>query len=243
MSCMVKGLLCSVDGCDGAATSRGWCQAHYMRWYTTGSIGTAPINRKPKGRTCEVDGCDRPHEGRGLCGTHLRRLRANGDVGPAQIAPRHPGRGACSVDGCQAPANGGRGWCNRHYLRWRKTGDPLTPTGRLPNWTGDDATYAAVHLRLRKQRGPVSLLPCTECGGAARHWAYDHADPNEKVSEQGLPYSTDLAHYQPMCITCHRRYDVQHLPKVLCAVDGCGGPQKAKGLCSRHYQSARNRRE
>ena len=31
----------------------------------------------------------------------------------------------CNVDGCE---NGGqlrRGWCNRHYLRWLKHGDPL----------------------------------------------------------------------------------------------------------------------
>ena len=24
---------CAVDGCDGRATSRGWCKPHYMKWY------------------------------------------------------------------------------------------------------------------------------------------------------------------------------------------------------------------
>ena len=27
--------VCSIDGCDNPHHSRGWCQKHYMRWYTT----------------------------------------------------------------------------------------------------------------------------------------------------------------------------------------------------------------
>lgn len=38
----------------------------------------------------------------------------------------------CSVDGCEQIAVG-RGWCNRHYLRWRKHGDP---------GPADDSRYA-----------------------------------------------------------------------------------------------------
>jgi len=30
----------------------------------------------------------------------------------------------CSVDGCADPARA-RGWCKKHWRRWRKTGDPL----------------------------------------------------------------------------------------------------------------------
>ena len=29
---------CSVDSCDRRAESRGWCSAHYWRWYTTGDV-------------------------------------------------------------------------------------------------------------------------------------------------------------------------------------------------------------
>ena len=32
----------------------------------------------------------------------------------------------CSIEGCTAPAYNRRGWCSKHYQRWRKTGDPLT---------------------------------------------------------------------------------------------------------------------
>lgn len=30
----------------------------------------------------------------------------------------------CNIDGCDKPHEA-RGWCNRHYNRWRKFGDPL----------------------------------------------------------------------------------------------------------------------
>lgn len=54
----------------------------------------------------------------------------------------------CSVDGCENP-HGSRGWCGKHYARFRRTGDPLgvrrpSPEGRfwskvdkagpLPKW-------------------------------------------------------------------------------------------------------------
>ena len=32
--------------------------------------------------------------------------------------------GPCSIDGCERPA-ATRGWCNAHYIRWRRSGDPL----------------------------------------------------------------------------------------------------------------------
>lgn len=32
-------------------------------------------------------------------------------------------KGTCSIDGCDHPAIT-RGWCNAHYLRWRRGGDP-----------------------------------------------------------------------------------------------------------------------
>ena len=42
----------------------------------------------------------------------------------------------CSIDGCDNPMYL-RGWCNAHYLRWRRHGDPVagrTPTGEAPRW-------------------------------------------------------------------------------------------------------------
>ncbi len=31
----------------------------------------------------------------------------------------------CAIDGCDSPVQA-RGWCNRHYLRWWRHGDPNT---------------------------------------------------------------------------------------------------------------------
>jgi len=82
-------------------------------------------------------------------------------------------------------------------------------------------------------------MSCASCGAAADHWAYDHTDPNERRDDRGRPYSTDLDRYRPLCKTCHRRFDVQHMPVILCTSPGCTRPQKAKALCNAHYQAAR----
>lgn len=44
--------------------------------------------------------------------------------GVSRLHAGQPWAKPCSVDGC-AEAVLARGWCNRHYLRWRGTGDPL----------------------------------------------------------------------------------------------------------------------
>jgi hypothetical protein len=31
---------------------------------------------------------------------------------------------SCSVEGCDREAQQGRGWCRKHYFRWRNHGDP-----------------------------------------------------------------------------------------------------------------------
>ena len=229
---------CSIVGCDGVAKTRGWCQAHYMRWFLTGTTGSATVVRRPKGRTCSVPGCDRKHSGRGYCDAHLQRVQATGDPGPAEIEPRRPGQ-ACKIAGCEKPATG-RGWCNAHYLRWRNTGDPLTP---LPahgaNWTGDDATYAAVHGRLRAVRGPASAHKCTSCERMAHHWAYDGSEIAPKTGPRGQPYTTDLSKYVPMCGSCHRIMDAPRTKASGCKVVGCTRAHKARGLCDKHYLAAR----
>jgi hypothetical protein len=235
---MARGDACTVPGCDGIQKTRGWCQAHYMRWWATGVVGTADVVRRPKGRVCSLDGCRRPHSGRGFCDPHLRRFVKYGDPGPAEIEPRNPGA-ECSIEGCGKPV-GGRGWCEAHYQRWRKTGDPLTP---LPEhgagWVGDAVTYMGLHSRLRSQRGKASDHTCVWCGEGADHWAYDHTDPTPMFGPKDQPYSADVNRYQPMCKTCHRRMDADRTRVQGCSVDGCDAEHKAGGLCNKHYQRSR----
>jgi hypothetical protein len=46
----------------------------------------------------------------------------------------------------------------------------------------------------------AKITPCAVCGGPATRWSYDGLDPNEQRDRYtGLAYSTDMAHYQPLC--------------------------------------------
>jgi hypothetical protein len=119
----------------------------------------------------------------------------------------------CAVDGCERKSRC-RGWCNMHHQRWMTHGDPLvvkeSPRGPSHGrWKGDDAGYAAIHLRLKTSR---TLTACAVCGASATQWAYDHADPDEQYDKTGkylVAYSTDPSHYFPVCASCHKRFDLR----------------------------------
>jgi hypothetical protein len=102
-----------------------------------------------------------------------------------------------------------------HYTRLRRQGDvaivgsPRRAFGAENSaWIGDKATYRTVHNRIRYQRGSASEQVCS-CGAPARHWAYDHADPEERIGPDG-PYSLDLDRYAALCVPCHKRLDLDH---------------------------------
>ena len=127
----------------------------------------------------------------------------------------------CSVSGCERhygePASG-RGYCPKHYLRWRRHGDVTRGRdqagARNPAWKGDAASYEAAHLRVRSARGPASDHACAYCSTPALQWAYDHNDPAETtVVRQGRPvtFSHDPSHYLPLCRPCHLRLDERRL--------------------------------
>jgi hypothetical protein len=46
----------------------------------------------------------------------------------------------------------------------------------------------------------ANITPCAVCGEPATRWSYDGLDTNEQHDRHtGLSYSTDMAHYQPLC--------------------------------------------
>lgn len=48
---------CAVSSCDRSAKSRGWCQTHYMRWYTTGDVeADRAIGHRIKGERARILG-------------------------------------------------------------------------------------------------------------------------------------------------------------------------------------------
>lgn len=77
----------------------------------------------------------------------------------------------------------------------------------MPDATTTPPSYAAMHSRLNHRRGLARRRACVDCGQPARHWSYDHADPNEVTSASGLEYSTEPAHYAPRCRSCHFAFD------------------------------------
>lgn len=197
------------DGCPRLRRKREWCETHYNRWRATGDLGPAhipPRGGKPKGRICEVPKCHAKHYARGLCTLHYQRIRINGTTEPLERTVK-----LCSVEGCPE-TYAARDLCHTHYARWSCTGDPgpADIIGQPPGWIGDAAGYKAVHKRLNRQRGLATERTCQHCHGPAAEWAYDHQDPNERTDpdHQGCRYSVDLARYFPLCISCHRRFDL-----------------------------------
>lgn len=70
-------------------------------------------------KTCRVFDCAREKlHGNGLCGTHESR-RANGRPEGGPLAARPP----CDLADCSRQQFA-HGWCNPHYQRWKRYGDP-----------------------------------------------------------------------------------------------------------------------
>lgn len=115
----------------------------------------------------------------------------------------------CSVDGCEKPRKCRDGLCGMHHERVRKHGSPGVRI--RAHWTGDAATYAAVHQRLRRERGRARDHRCGDCDRPAAQWSYSRTGgPGHRESETG-PYSVDLDDYTARCVPCHKKFDLQHI--------------------------------
>lgn len=73
--------------------------------------------------------------------------------------------------------------------------------------TSSSKEYDQVHALLRKNRGPAKLHQCVWSGVTAEEWAFAHTDPNPLVDPNGLLYSLNLNHYEPMTRWVHRTFD------------------------------------
>ncbi len=100
-------------------------------------------------------------------------------------------------------------------------GDHYTSTGNLTRERGFwGTTYAldpwrAVHIRLRRDRGPASAYPCAEagCDRRGREWALTVIDSSMQWGHtpngHRAPYSDDLGNYTPRCARHARALDRQ----------------------------------
>lgn len=116
----------------------------------------------------------------------------------------------CQIEGCPDPVES-RGWCNKHYLRWWKYGDPLYRVKPYPKRRPDNngalcsvIDWAGPCLNLAKSRGY-----CT------KHYARwrNHGDPLFAAIRR-RPYR------QPLSV---------------CEEPGCEEPIVHNGLCQHHY--------
>jgi hypothetical protein len=76
----------------------------------------------------------------------------------------------CAVEGCEKPAINSRGWCNAHYLRWLRHGDPLGSRPRVvPNrlvpMEGRRFGLLTVQSRDVSRTGEARWLCSCDCGG------------------------------------------------------------------------------
>ena len=198
---------CTIPGCDRAYRARGWCATHWARWKAHGT--TADPKRLPTRTKCSVDECDRKPRSRvaEYCEMHYYRLRRNGTL--KTVKHRVP-EIACVVDGCKRPAERTDGLCRACLYRLQRNGTFDYVGYRTPAHL---ATYNLVHQPIPTTYRPAAKRKCVDCGRQARQWSYNHRDPNERWGPSDsypvpMPYSVDLAHYEPRCVPCHKRMDL-----------------------------------
>lgn len=159
-------------------------------------------------KECDVEGCTKTARSKtaAYCEMHYCRIRRHGTLETLH-------RTGCLVDGCEKPHDA-LGYCSTHLSRVRRRGDAnfeyVGPNNH--NWTGDAASYGAVHQRLRKARGPARNHPCVDCGEPARHWSWNR---DGGVDDSVHPYGLNFDGFVPRCVKCHKRFDLACLGKAV----------------------------
>lgn len=216
--------ICRAPDCENPkAPKSSMCHTHKARWWRYKSYDLPDWRA---GASCSAPDCAEPvyHREPLLCRAHYFRLWRTGTLGTAPVRGAYPARIAAPVrvaHPCAAPDCDTTVWatyCDLHATRFRRYGTTELLGGPAPrygaentSWTGDGASYSAVHLRLNKTLGSARHYPCVGgCGGAAAQWAFDHEAPTRRLDPLTGPYSTSLDDYRPMCVSCHKRYDLAH---------------------------------
>lgn len=79
----------------------------------------------------------------------------------------------CSIEGCEG-THSARGWCNRHYQRWLRWGDP----------TYSRPKFEPEHGTTTKYRRGCRCETCSEAGrAAARAWQQANRDRHRAVAD------------------------------------------------------------
>lgn len=139
-----------------------------------------------------------------------------------RLIPRYE---TCATPGCDRQTYV-RTLCRPCYERsmWRRMPQAV------PRWRRPMVGYVSAHQRVARLRGPAAEHRCP-CGAGARHWSYDHADPDEVLDPRGRRYSLDPMRYLALCIRCHRKLDGidkldEHAVRAIRAAVAAGIPRR-----------------
>lgn len=177
MDDVFKKTLCSVDGCERPAASKGMCQAHYAR-FKRGTDLTKPLRPYDPGEICSIDGCDRPNAGKGHCKMHGKRRQKHGD--PLFVPKR---------------SNNWKPLPGASNPNWK--GDDLSSYfgahHRVESNRGKASNYACAHCNSPALDWAYDHLDPDEKVGQNHGWR--------------AVYSTNPYHYIALCKSCHVRFD------------------------------------
>lgn len=175
--------------------------------------------------TCSVDNCAKPVKRNTYCYGHYMKNWRYGTPTP-EWPSKYDNLVLRRYGTLVVLARRGESWlckCDCGKYRVTRTGD-LNRTGAA-NTCGiagqhlaDAPSYAAAHARVKALYGPASSHECVGCGNPAKHWYYDHTDPNELhesgLSSNPIAYSAHPSHYSPRCVPCHKRYDLDRVDSM-----------------------------
>jgi hypothetical protein len=139
---------CSVDMCNEPVESRGWCNAHYLRWRKTGDVEPSRPIQKHRRQSSELLDL-----GKFVCGYCEREL------------PLIDRSRASMCRSCSSKKR--REWQLANYERDQATARRVTLRRR-------GQTLDSFHKMLEAQNGRCALCLTAEPGGRHKQWHVDH---------------------------------------------------------------------
>lgn len=137
---------------------------------------------------------------------HYRRIRVHGSL----ELPERP-QPICSIEGCETEVKS-RGWCLKHYKRWRATGTPHgIRTGQCAECGG--LAKAGKRGAIPKVCDRCKSVRCRTCDGpVSTVW---RSGPKSGYVRSGYYCSEEC------------------MPR--CSAEGCSKPARKRGWCVGHY--------
>lgn len=223
----MKSMACSIEGCEREIYCKTMCRPHYRRNKKYGDPLYVKADIEKPVAECSIPECGKPVRTYGWCYGHYMKNWRYGtptpDHGPQWVDIRGRRYGAVVVLDREGQAWSCRCDCGKIVVKsagdLNRAGDGSSCGDRTLHWRTDDCGYSGAHDRVRYDRGHAREYKCIDCGTQAQNWCYDHEDLNEMHEVhrgQALTYSLDSDHYDPRCISCHKKFDMSFCVRTHC---------------------------